>query len=232
MFDAKSILNQIMRGGAQKGQNQETGGAGGLEDLLSQLGVNAPGGDANAGGQAQGGGGGFSLDDLARNFGGQQGGDGAGSSSGGGIGDLLNQLQQKGGDAGSDGGQGGGILGQLGAILGQATDGVREGAGRIGEATGAGQAIENVTGGKSGADLMSQLQEFMANNKLGTGVALGGLGALVLGTQTGRSLAGSAAKVGAAALIGGLAYKAYQNYQAGKPLISDGSVEPEPAPEG
>jgi uncharacterized membrane protein YebE (DUF533 family) len=41
----------------------------------------------------------------------------------------------------------------------------------------------------------------------------------VLGTGTGRSLAGAAVKLGGLALIGGLAYKAYQNYQQGQPPL-------------
>ena len=43
--------------------------------------------------------------------------------------------------------------------------------------------------------------------------------------------AASVAKVGALALIGGLAYKAFQNYQGGKPLVS-GVTAPEAAPKG
>ncbi len=58
----------------------------------------------------------------------------------------------------------------------------------------------------------------MANNQLGAGAALGGLGALILGTAAGRSLAATAAKLGGLALIGGLAYKAQQNYQQGRPV--------------
>jgi uncharacterized membrane protein YebE (DUF533 family) len=57
------------------------------------------------------------------------------------------------------------------------------------------------------------------------------LGGLILGTQTGRGLAVGAAKIGALALIGGLAYKAFQNYQAGRPLI-DGPHSAEAAPKG
>jgi uncharacterized membrane protein YebE (DUF533 family) len=68
--------------------------------------------------------------------------------------------------------------------------------------------------------MLAQLKELIANNRLGTGAALGGLGALVLGTGTGRSLAGSAIKLGGLALIGGLAYKAYQNYQQGQPVLT------------
>src|SRR5262249_128847 len=63
------------------------------------------------------------------------------------------------------------------------------------------------------------------------GAAAGGLGGLVLGTQAGRSLAATAARLGALAMIGGLAYKALQNYQTGKPLIT-GAVSAEPPPAG
>ena len=71
--------------------------------------------------------------------------------------------------------------------------------------------------------MLAQLKELIANNQLGAGAALGGLGTLVLGTGTGRSLAGSAIKLGGLALIGGLAYKAYQNYQQGQPAADGGS---------
>ena len=43
----------------------------------------------------------------------------------------------------------------------------------------------------------------------------GGLLASVLGGKKGRKFAGSALKVGGLALVGGLAYKAWQNYQQG-----------------
>ena len=49
---------------------------------------------------------------------------------------------------------------------------------------------------------------------------MGGLGGLVLGTKAGRAMAGSAIKLGALALIGGLAYQAIQNYQQGKPALT------------
>ena len=79
-------------------------------------------------------------------------------------------------------------------------------------------AIGQATG-KSPEDLFSQLKDLINNNRAAAGAAAGGVGAVVLGTQAGRSLAGSALKIGALALIGGLAYKAVQNYQQGKPLI-------------
>lgn len=47
-------------------------------------------------------------------------------------------------------------------------------------------------------------------------LATGAIAAVLLGTGLGRSLTGSAVKVGGAAAVAGLAYKAYQNYQEGK----------------
>lgn len=51
---------------------------------------------------------------------------------------------------------------------------------------------------------------------LGTGAALGGIAALLIGNKKARKFAGSAAKVGGAALVGGLAFKAFKNWQANK----------------
>ena len=47
-------------------------------------------------------------------------------------------------------------------------------------------------------------------------LAAGALAAVLLGTGAGRKITGSAVKLGGLAAIGGLAYKAYQNYQAGQ----------------
>ena len=142
--------------------------------------------------------------------------------SGGGLNDLLSELQRRAGGAGETAGD----------VFGQATDGVREGAGKIGQATGLDDLIGQMSGGRSPQEVIEQVQNYMQNNKLGSGAVLGGLGALILGTQTGRSLAMGAAKAGALALIGGLAYKAYQNYSAGRPLVTDRSEALEPAPSG
>jgi uncharacterized membrane protein YebE (DUF533 family) len=136
---------------------------------------------------------------------------------GGGLGDILGRMGQ--------GGSGGGLGDILGQILGQATSGTREGVSRLGEVSGATRTSRDALSqlpGRSPEELLAQLKELVANNQLGTGVALGGLGALILGTGTGRSLASGAARLGALALIGGLAYKAYQNYQQGQPPASEG----------
>ena len=96
---------------------------------------------------------------------------------------------------------------------------MREGADRADMATGASkysrEAIEQMTG-KTPEQIVAQLKALIADNQIGAGAALGGLGALILGTQAGRSLAAAAAKLGGLALIGGLAYKAYQTYQQGQ----------------
>lgn len=283
MFDARSLLEQLVRGGAQPQQappGQQAGG-GGLADILGQLGqAMGQQGRPDAGGQAgtQAGGGGLAdiLGQLGQAMGNKQGGNvaspnaqqqggasgledllrnmlpGGGSdtggvrraapadqegAAGGGLGDILGRIQEslgkQGGGAGAQGG--GGLMDILGQVLGQATQGVREGAGRIDDATGASgrarEAIGQATG-KSPDDLMAQLKELIQNNQLGAGAVAGGLGSILLGTRTGRSIAVNAAKLGALALIGGLAYKALQNYQQGRPLISGPDGQLTEAPRG
>jgi uncharacterized membrane protein YebE (DUF533 family) len=254
MFDAKSILDVLMRGGGQPQRPQDD--LGGISDLLKQLaggdqsprapdprdaasrgrgsgseddqepeerapqrrGAAPPEEDAAPGRETRGGG----LEDLLRGVLGGQGGS---------LGDILGKLGQQAGGSG-------GIADILRQVLGQATSGVKEGAGRIDDATGASSYARDAAGqatGRSPEDMLEQLKELIAKNQLGTGAALGGLGALVLGTGTGRALAGSAIKLGGLAMIGGLAYKAYQNYQQGQPALTGGQPQRQPllaAPEG
>ena len=146
---------------------------------------------------------------------GQQGG------LGGMLGGLADQVQRS-----------GGLGGLAGQILTQATQGVGDAARQTGVQQGANEALGRVTGGRTPDQLIEQAKGiFNSNPALATAV-LGGLGALVFGTKTGRSVAGSAAKLGGLALIGGLAYKAYQNYQAGKPLLDSRQQQVLPAPAG
>jgi len=79
-------------------------------------------------------------------------------------------------------------------------------------------------------------------------LATGALVAVLLGTSTGRSVTGSALKIGGLAAVAGLAYKAYQNYKNGDqpadpanpaarqpellPPPSDNSFHPSQAPQG
>jgi len=222
MFNAKDLLDALMRGGAPpQGQQGRQGGLGALGDLLGQLvqGGQSPQTPRYQTPQApaqQGSGG---LEDLLRSVMGGQGGS---------MSDIQAKLRQ----------QGGGLADILGQVLGQATSGVREGAGRIDEATGASRYARGVVGeatGRTPEEMLVQIKEMIASNRAGAGAALGGLGALVLGTETGRSLAGSAIKLGSLALIGGLAYKAYQNYQQGRPVLTGAKRDQQPllaAPQG
>lgn len=75
-------------------------------------------------------------------------------------------------------------------------------------------------------------------------LAAGALVAVLLGTGTGRQVTGTALKLGGIAAIGGLAYKAYQNYKNGNkpedaakdpqllPPPEDTSFHPSQAPQG
>lgn len=60
-----------------------------------------------------------------------------------------------------------------------------------------------------------------------TGAMVAGALALLLGTKTGRKVTGSAIKLGSIAAIGGVAWKAYQNYQQKEGISgSDDNVMP------
>lgn len=262
MFDAKSLLEELMRGAGQpQHAAPQQAPSGGLGDILGQLGKALGQGGGQAGGQQGGGGSGGGLGglgDILKNMtqgGGQasapQSGQGGGlgglgdilknmapgggqaanrapetrpsaaQASDGGLGDILGKLQEQ---LGKGGHGGGGLMDILGQVLGQATAGVKEGAQRADQATGASGHVRDAVGkatGQSPDDLMAQLKDLIATNQLGAGAAAGGLGAVVLGTKAGRSLASKAIKLGGIALIGGLAYKALQNYQQGKPLIAN-----------
>lgn len=69
-------------------------------------------------------------------------------------------------------------------------------------------------------------------------IIAGGLLALLLGTRSGKGLAGSAIKLGGLAAIASMAYQAYQNHQRGQAAqtgtTSTGTAEPEflPPPSG
>lgn len=238
MFDAKSLLEMMVRGAAPNSPQAQPGRGGGLEDLLGQLLGGARQQDEQARGRTDNPGGIGALEDLMRQFSGgaaparaaaTEAPSGPAAGQGGGfLEDLVRNLtQSQGGGAGGQAG-GGGLVDILGQILGQATSGVKEGAQRFDDATGASGQLRDIltrTTGKSPEELMNAAKELVEKNQFGSGAAAGGLGAVVLGTQTGRALAGSAIKLGALALIGGLAYKAVQNYQAGRPVLGGGAPQ-------
>jgi uncharacterized membrane protein YebE (DUF533 family) len=70
--------------------------------------------------------------------------------------------------------------------------------------------------------------------KSGTGAAVGGALALLLGSKRGRKLGGSALKLGSIAAIGALAWKVYQDHQAKQqpqaPAGAAGAPQPLQAP--
>ena len=255
MFDAKQLLDALTRSTAQPAA--QTPGQGGLGDLLGQIlgggqkqnpqvsnmapeqQQRAPGGLGDLLGQILGGG--QKQNPQVSNMAPEPQ-----QRTPGGLGDLLGGVlgkMQPGGQQPTDasrpvapGGLGNlGGLGGLGEILGnvfgQATQGVKEGAGRINDATGAGNKLDDllrqVTGGQASGDMLGKVKDMIGNNPMTAGAVLGGLGALVGGTKTGRTLAVDAAKIGGLVLIGGLAYKAWQNYQGGKPLISGREATPQ-----
>ncbi len=228
MFDSKTILDALIQGAVQN----KGGQGGGLGDLLGGL---LGGGQQQAQAAPQQGGAGGLGDLLGQVLGGAKGGAPQGGGAGG-LGDLLGGLlggaQQKAQTANQNIQDAGGLGGILGSILGQAAGGARDAARNVDQATGASdklaQAIEAATGKKLSPDMINQLQELIANNQLAAGAAAGGLGGLLLGTKSGRNITATAAKLGGLALIAGLAYKAYNNYLEGKPLIRMG--EPVAAP--
>ncbi|MEM1048482.1 MAG: tellurite resistance TerB family protein [Pseudomonadota bacterium] len=88
-------------------------------------------------------------------------------------------------------------------------------------------------GDAGGFDLNSLLS---GKGGLATGAIAGGLAGLLLGGKKPKKLAKSALKVGGAALVGGLAYKAWRDWQANKApeSLPTAGAEPmiEPAPAG
>ena len=253
MFDARSLFEDLMRGGQQ---SQQAPGMGELGDLLRQL--TQPGQKGTGAGRGQGEtssdiGETNALDDLMRQFNQDRDAPSAGGSAskgeqGGGFGldDLLRQLTEGRGQGsgglsqpsapGADSGPGAG--GGLGDILGQVFGQRPEGQGGADPRGGSAQdglrdIIEKMGGqGANTDDIVGQITDFLSKNKLGAGAALGGLGALILGTRTGRSIAVNAAKLGALAVVGGLAYKAYQNYRNGQSPEASRNIVPEAAPGG
>jgi uncharacterized membrane protein YebE (DUF533 family) len=173
------------------------------------------------------------LDQITRSVGPQAGaapGASGGGPLGGGLADMLARVAQGGGQgSGGPGGAGqggGGLVETLTGVLGQAAQGVRDASNDSGLTGAARGAVTRVSGGQTPEDIVGRVTSIVSQNQLATGAVLGGLGGLLLGTKTGRELAGDAVQLGAAALIGGLAYKAYQNYKSGQPMIATGGPVP------
>lgn len=80
-----------------------------------------------------------------------------------------------------------------------------------------GQAQDRLRGTEA-SGYIGKARDIVEQNPIGTTAALSGLAALLLGTKGGREATMGAVKLGGLAAIGGLAYKAYRNYQEGRPL--------------
>lgn len=122
-----------------------------------------------------------------------------------------------------------------GNVLGQATTGLKEGAQRLNEATGgvgtrvdaaAREMAGQVTGGQSAGQVVGQAKEFMNRHPGLAEAAVLGVAGILLGSRRSRGIATNVAGLGGLALVSGLAYKAFQNHQAGRPLIDAGQVAP------
>lgn len=91
--------------------------------------------------------------------------------------------------------------------------------------------------GTTGADRVSQAGSAVKGamgslpGGLAGGAAAGGLMALVLGTKKGRKYGGAALKYGGMAALGGLAYKAYNDYSAKQAAPAQAPV-PQPQAQG
>lgn len=85
----------------------------------------------------------------------------------------------------------------------------------------------NLPGGNTVGQTVDKVQDYAKENPLTAGAAAGGLAALLLGTKTGRSVTGGAAAVGGMAVLGSLAYKAYQNWQNSTAV--EGAADPSAA---
>lgn len=77
--------------------------------------------------------------------------------------------------------------------------------------------------GKGGGDLLQQAGSFLGG--FGGGAMTGGLAGVLLGSKGGRKVAKNALTYGGMAVAGALAYRAYQNYQAGRQASPAGAGE-------
>lgn len=98
--------------------------------------------------------------------------------------------------------------------------------GNAGNAPGAPGQPQQGAGGQLGG-----LAGMLGNNLggIGGGAVAGGLAALLLGSKSGRKVAGTALQYGGMAVVGALAYKAYQNWQTGKSVAQSSAAASSPA---
>jgi uncharacterized membrane protein YebE (DUF533 family) len=100
----------------------------------------------------------------------------------------------------------------------------------------AAQAEERLKGTTLG-DAVAGVKNLAEQNPTAAVAVAGGLAALLLGTSTGRTVTAGAVKLGGLAGLGGIAYKAFSNWQQNKPLMEgvpglDQLTTPAPAGSG
>jgi uncharacterized membrane protein YebE (DUF533 family) len=87
--------------------------------------------------------------------------------------------------------------------------------------------------GQGVGGILNDLQRTAGANPLASGALAGGLASILMGSKGGRKLGGSAVKLGGMALVAGLAYKAYQDWQArqaGQTVTHNRAAEIAPPP--
>lgn len=87
--------------------------------------------------------------------------------------------------------------------------------------------LENLL--KSGTQSLGQSQRSGDFGKYATGAAVGGALGLLLGTRRGRGIGGKALKYGSVAALGALAWKVYQDHQAGQKAAAAAPAAAAPA---
>jgi uncharacterized membrane protein YebE (DUF533 family) len=121
---------------------------------------------------------------------------------------LLNALvgaAAKRGEGGPQQGQGGGLADMLGQVIGSFGQG--------------GQPGQGGATGQGAGQLADKAKDFMNRHPGLAEAALMSVAGLLIGGRRRTGVAMGAARLGGLALIASLAYKAYQNYQGGKPLL-------------
>src|SRR3712207_1450889 len=125
----------------------------------------------------------------------------------------------------------GGLGGALGDVINQAAGGRQDATQKASRGPSIGQKVDQTIGqvasgvasGQGAGDLMKKAKEVMANNPGLAEAAMIGLAGLLLGPRRSRGVQPSLVQLGGLALVGGLAYKAFQNYQAGRPVLDLGA---------
>ncbi|WP_138464580.1 tellurite resistance TerB family protein [Poseidonocella sp. HB161398] len=92
------------------------------------------------------------------------------------------------------------------------------------------QSLPAARPGSSGSGLADSLKGSLPGGLAG-GAAAGGLIAMALGSKKARKMGGKALTYGGMAVVGGLAYKAYRDWQGGRPPAAGTAAPTLPAPE-